>query len=814
MKKSQQHNPLPLSALYRYASEEATDFVSSAELQPLDGVINQGRAMQALDFTMQMAQKGYNLYAVGPYGTGKKSLIMRWLKSKTPPFNHIFDWVYVYNFENNNEPIALKIPPKRGLRLKAQIEKLVEDLSYTIPSIFEGDEYRLRYNKINQEYNEIQENLFREISDEALEDQVLIRSTDVGFSVIAADDNGEPYTPEAIDALEVTLRDKIEEKLLKYQEKLQETVSDIPLIERKRRSSFKALEKEAVLHAVDYLISEILVEWQEESEVTQWISRMRRAILDDPLVFVPPEDLGEKSSRNMPINDIVNFDDVAPLRRFGVNLIVDHRCDDSDDYCNGSPIVYCENPSLANLIGHIEYISKYGSQLTDFNLIKAGALHQANGGTLVIDADKLLAEPLAWDSLKRALSTGYITFDLVIDQATTTTLVSLSPQKIPLNIKVILLGDRQILSLLSAYDNDFNELFKVVADFDTEIPRNIQSERLYGQFIALVSKEEGLKPLDNKAVARVIEYGSRITEAQNKLTAHMASIVDLLREASQLSQNSPVVQSQHVDAAINGRIFRADKVRSLIQEQINDGVLNIETQGYKIGQINGLSVLATDRFAFGQPARITALVWPGKTGVVDIEREVDLGGNLHSKGVMILAAYLASTFAQDFPLSLAASLTFEQSYFGVDGDSASSTEAYSLLSALADVPINQAIAVTGSMDQKGNVQAIGGVNEKIEGFFDICQARGLSGMHGVIIPKANEQNLMLAERVLKAVEKGDFHIWSVSHINEGIEILTNMAAGKKIENKKSENNMFEPNTINNKVYRRLKQMAQSIQAIK
>lgn len=809
MKQSHKHDPLPLSALYRFASRAATNFASTAELQPLDGVINQERAMQALDFTMQMPQKGYNLYAVGPYGTGKKSLIMRWLQSKTPPFNHAYDWVYVYNFENNNEPLALKIPPRRGAHLKIQIEKLVEDLSYTIPSIFEGDEYRLRYNKLNQEYNEMQEDLFREISAKALEEQVLIRSTDVGFSVIAADENGEPYAAEVIDALDDTERDKIEGKLLKYQEKLQESVNEIPLIERKRRSSFKALEKEVVLHAVDHLISEILIEWQEQSEVAAWVSRMRRAILDDPLVFVPQDEAPDKSSRNMPINDIVNFDDVAPLRRFGINLIVDHSCDEDDDYCNGSPIVYCENPSLANLIGHIEYVPKYGSQLTDFNLIKAGALHQANGGTLVIDADKLLAEPLAWDSLKRALSTGYISFDLVIDQATTTTLVSLSPQKIPLNVKVILLGDRQILSLLSAYDNDFNELFKVVADFDTEIPRNIESEELYGRFIALVTKEEELKPLDNKAVARVIEYGSRMTEDQNKLTAHMASIVDLLREASQLAQNNPLVQAQHIDAAIDGRIFRADKMRSLIQEQINTGVLNIETQGYKVGQINGLSVLATDRFAFGQPARITALVWPGKTGVVDIEREVDLGGNLHSKGVMILAAYLASTFAQEFPLSLAASLTFEQSYFGVDGDSASSTEAYSLLSALADVPINQAIAVTGSMDQKGNVQAIGGVNEKIEGFFDICQARGLTGEHGVIIPKMNEQNLMLETRILKAVERGDFRIWSVGHINEGIEILTQMKAGRKLENC-----TFEPDSINHKVYNRLKQMAQSMQSFK
>ncbi|MFV0431348.1 MAG: Lon protease family protein [Alphaproteobacteria bacterium] len=793
MTKAPIHSPLSPDILYRYAADVSLNFKNTDEIEPLNGVINQQRAMQALDFAMQMPQKGYNLFAVGPYGTGKRSLIMRWLKKVSLNRDVADDWGYVYNFDDGNEPIALKIPRGKGQKLKEQIEHLVEDLTYTIPSIFEGDEYRSRYNKLNQEYNEQQDKLFKQLADEAFKEQVVIQPTETGFSVIPCDKEGELLSSEDVENLGEDIRHALEDKLVKYREELQEIVSNMPLIERKRRQHLKELEKEVVTPAIDHLIAEISVSWQDNETISAWLASMRKSIVNEPLIFIPSEEQGEKSTAD---NDFVRLDEVAPLRKFRINLIVDHSCSD-DENC-GSPIVYCENPSLANLIGHVEYVPKYTSQLTDFNLIKAGALHKANGGCLIIEAEKLLAQPMAWEALKRALNTGYIAFDMAIDQATTSILAGLNPQKIPLNVKVILLGDQYLLSMLSAYDSDFNELFKVVADFDTEIPRDDEGEILYGRFIALVAKEENLKSFSQKAVARVIEYGSRMVESQNKLTAHMALIVNLLREGNQLAAQSKQVECKHIDAAIEGRIFRSDKIRFLVQEQIKSSVLNIETQGYKVGQINGLSVLATDRFAFGQPARITALVWPGKAGIVDIEREVDLGGSLHSKGVMILSSYLASSFAQDFPLSLAASLTFEQSYYGVDGDSASSAEAYALLSALSDIPINQAIAVTGALDQKGNIQAIGGVNEKIEGFFDICHARGLSGEQGVIIPKSNEQNLMLAKRVRDAAKEGKFHIWSVGHVHEGIEILTEHTA----------------EDIYNKTTNRLKKMAEAMKSFK
>ncbi len=800
------HKALNIKSLYHKVDLSSIKAQTTENIQPLNGVLDQKRALKALEFALMMPQRGYNLFAAGRHGTGKKSLIMRWLTKHAEGKPMADDWVYVYNFKDANKPIALNLPNGQGHILKKQMNELIKDLSYTIPSIFESAEYHGRLKAIDLDYTQKQEDLFAAIFEEAKQYNIGIETTEAGFTVLATNDQGEILNQEDIDKLNENERERLDEILIFFQKRLQDTVAEMPLIEKQKHESFKKLEREAVTHMVDHLISELMVSWKEYSKVQSWLSSVRDAILANPMLFISgDEHHNEKAVTNSEKSTFIeatSLDDIAPLRRFRVNLLVDNSCNIDKQSCTSSPVIYCENPSLSTLIGYIEYVPKYASQMTDFNLIHAGMLHKANGGTLIIEAERLLTQPLAWETLIQALHTGYITFDPMSGQDIATSTIGLRPEKIPLNIKIILLGNHSLLSTLTHFDADFNELFKVVADFDTEIPRTAENEHFYAQFISLIAKEENLKPFHKKAIARMIEYGSRVAEHQNKLTTHMASITDLLREAHQIAKDSPIIECKHIDAAIEERIFRADKMRGYIQEQIKTGILNIETKGYKIGQINGLSVLSTDDFAFGQPNRITASVWPGSLGVIDIEREVDLGGNLHSKGVMILSAYLASRFSQNFPLSLSASLTFEQSYFGVDGDSASSTEAYALLSALANTPIHQGIAVTGAIDQKGNIQAIGGVNEKIEGFFDICFARGLTGEQGVIIPKANIQNLMLSERVVKEVKQNKFHIWAVSHIDEGMEILTNEVSGLA-----DEEGGFPLETINGKVAKRLKDMA-------
>ncbi len=798
---------LKAKQLYHKAELTQLKLKTTQDITPLKGVLDQKRAFKALEFALKMPQKGYNVFAAGPQGTGKKSLIIRWLTEYAQNCPPSHDWVYVYNFEEANKPLALKLPNGQGHVLKAQMENLVKDLTYTIPSIFEGAEYNGRLKMIQNEYLHEQEALFTSIFEEAKKNHITIETTETGFTVLATNEKGEILSQEDIDDYTEEDREHLDEILILFQKKLQDIVAEMPLLEKQKHEAIKALEKEVVAHMVDHLIAEIIIEWEDYKELKSWLSSVRNAIIADPLIFIPNDEQNEVSSHKGQAHFIEasSLDDIAPLRRFRVNLLVDNSCPIEEEKCTSSPVIYCENPNLSSLVGYIEYLPKYGAQMTDFNLIHAGLLHKANGGTLILETEKLLAQPLAWEALLEALNTGYIHFDPMSGQETTTATIGLRPQKIPLDIKVILLGHHALLSGLTQFEPDFGELFKVIADFDTEMPRNPDNEHYYAQFMSLIVQSEDLKPLNKAAIARVIEYGSRVAENQNKLTTHMASITALLREAHQMAGDSKVIGCNHIDEVIEGRIFRSDKIRGYIQEQIKTGILNIETEGLKIGQINGLSVLSTEHFAFGQPSRITASVWPGRLGVIDIEREVDLGGNLHSKGVMILSAYLASRFSQKFPLSLSASLTFEQSYFGVDGDSASSTEAYALLSALADIPIQQGIAVTGAIDQKGNIQAIGGVNEKIEGFFDICFARGLTGQQGVIIPQSNIQNLMLSERVIKQVEKKKFFIWAVSHIDEAMEILTGHESGNV-----DENGDFPADSLNGKVAKRLKDMAYAV----
>lgn len=801
------HKPLAAKDLYNKATLTHVKAQTSKDIEPLKDFFDQKRALEALEFSLSMPQRGYNLFAAARHGTGKKSLIIRWLKKYAKGRPSADDWVYVYNFEDNHKPLALSLPAGQGRVFKEQMSRLVEDLTYTIPSIFESAEYNGKLKAIHDEFTQKQGVLFEAVFEEAQEHDIAIEPTDTGFTVAPLHEDEQ----EEDDDKKLTKKEKeqLESLLLYFQQKLQDIVAQMPLIEKQKRESFKKTEKEAVAYMVDHLIAEIAMAFTDAPAVQSWLSSAREAILANPLIFAASTDEhSEKSStatENQSFFEAMSLDEISPLRRFAVNLLVDNSCDIQNKDCTSSPVIYCENPNLSSLIGYIEYIPKYGTQMTDFNLIHAGMLHKANGGTLIIEAEKLLTHPQAWETLIQTLQTGYITFDPLSGQNITTASIGLRPEKIPLNIKVVLLGDHHLLSSLMHFDADFSKLFKVVADFDTEIPRTKENEYFYAQFVSLIAKEENLKPFHKKAIARMIEYGSRIAEHQNKLTTHMASITDLLREADHIAKDSPIIECKHLDAAIEGRVFRADKMRGYIQEQIETGILNIETKGQKIGQINGLSVLSVDDFAFGQPNRITASVWPGQLGVIDIEREVDLGGNLHSKGVMILSAYLASHFSQNFPLSLSASLTFEQSYYGVDGDSASSAEAYAILSALAELPVEQGIAVTGAIDQKGNIQAIGGVNEKIEGFFDICFSRGLEGRQGVIIPKANIQNLMLSRRIIEQVEQNNFSIWPVSHIDEAMEILTGKQSGKADKNGK-----FPAGSLKGKVHERLKKMAQAL----
>ncbi|GAB6052137.1 ATP-binding protein [Magnetospira thiophila] len=758
--------PAPLTAdkLYTICDPARFDFTTTSDLEPLNEFVGQERAVAAVRFAIHMDHHGYNLFALGPQGTGKQSLVRRYLEQAAEERPVPGDWCYVHNFDDPHKPRALALPVGRGQGLARDMDHLIEDLRAALPAAFESESYQHRKEAIENQYKEQHEKRFGDFQKKAAEREVALMRTPMGLALAPMQD-GEVLSAEDFKKLSEAQQAAYRERLEKFQEELEEMISEMPRWEKQQREKLRELNMETTQLAVGHLIDALREKWADLPTVLAHLEAVRGEVADNPLDFLPTSDgPGETEGRGGP-----------SVRRFKVNLLVDN-----SGPRRGAPVLEEEHPTLGNLLGRVDQVSHMGTLMTDFNMIKPGALHRANGGFLILDARRLLMQPLAWEALKRALRSHRIRIESSAEAWGFSGAVTLEPEPIPLEVKVVLVGDPMLHYLLSENDPEFGELFKVAADFDDRMPRSDDYILYYARLIAGVCEKENLAHLDAAAVARVIEHCSRLADDAERLTAHMSSIVDLVREAAYWSHHEGrgTVGADHVQQAIDAREFRSDRIRDRIQEEIARGTLLVETAGARVGQVNGLAVLQMHDFVFGKPSRISGRVRPGRGEVIDIEREVALGGPLHSKGVLILASFLNHRYGSDRPLSLAATLVFEQSYGGIEGDSASSTELYVLLSAIAEIPIKQGLAVTGSVDSFGRIQAIGGVNEKIEGFFDVCRAKGLTGDQGVLIPAANVKHLMLRHDVVAAARAGQFHIYPVETVDEGIELLTGVPAGE------------------------------------
>jgi lon-related putative ATP-dependent protease len=767
--------PLHPEVLSHRCDPDQFDFETTADLEDLAEIIGQPRAVEAVRFGVGMEREGYNIFALGPEGTGKRSLVRQSFEARAalqPPPD---EWCYVNNFEEPHRSRALRLPAGKAVTLRQDMEGLIDELRSALSAAFESEEYQTRRQVIEVEFNEQQQEAFREIQRLAREQDLSVMRTPAGF-VFAPVREGEVLSQQELAELDEEEREHLEAGVEGLQEELQKVVRQMPRWQREARDKTRALNRETTDYAVGGLIDDVRQKWADFSSVVEYLDGVQQDVSDNAMDFLAQGESsgGPERSRNVSMPGSGSRSENPFFRRYGVNVLVDH------SKSEGAPVIYEDNPTYQNLIGRVEHLAQMGALLTDFQLIKPGALHRANGGYLMLDARKVLLQPYAWEGLKRALQAHQVRVESVGQMLSMISTISLEPEPIPLEVKVALIGDPMLYYLLAAQDPDFGELFKVAADFDWEMDRDTNSQLLYARQIATLAHEEGLRPLDRTAVARVIEHSARMTGDSERLSVSMRDITDLLLEADHWAgeEGTDVVTATEVEQAIKAHIFRSDRVRERAQEQILRGTVLIDTEGTTAGQVNGLSVIQMGNYAFGRPTRITAGVRMGKGEVIDIEREVELGGPLHSKGVLILSGFLGSRYATSHPLSLSASLVFEQSYGGVDGDSASSTELYALLSAISGVPIKQCLAVTGSVNQHGQVQAIGGVNEKIEGFFDLCNARGLTGDQGVLIPASNVKHLMLRQDVVQAAAEKQFHIYPVETVDQGIEILTGIPAGE------------------------------------
>ena len=807
-KKGAALKPLPAESLCSFCDPAQFPFATTAELDDQVEIVGQDRAVNAVRFALGVKQEGYNVFVLGPPGSGKHAVARKLLKEQAKGEATPSDWCYVYNFQRRHKPLKLELPAGDGARLRDAVDKLIQDLKIAIPAIFESDEYRHQRKIIGDDVKQRQETAFQQIQREAGDLNIAIMQTENGIA-FAPMKEGEMLPPEKLSAMSEEEQATLQKNIGELQKRFRDTMIMVPQWAREAREKFLALDREVTSVAAKSMMEEARAGFADMPRVLQYLDALEKDVVDNVGLFRGPEEGGAAIPTGAPgqmagqSQSGEPADADAPFRRYRVNLIVDR------SHLKGCPVVYADHPTYQELIGSIEHVAEFGTLMTDFTRIKSGALHRANGGYLMLDARKVLMEPFAWEGLKRALRSHEIRVEHPTQSAGVISTQTLSPEPVPLQIKVVLIGDRQLYYTLDQSDPDFAELFKVTGDFDDKIERTDETNMMYARLLGTLARRDGMRALTNGAVARLCDYSARLAADSERLSTQMRRVTDLVREADYFAgeRRHDIIESEDVDKASEEALGRVSRIRESMQEQILRGTVLIDTDGAKVGQINGLAVLQTGRFAFGKPSRITARLRMGSGKVIDIEREVELGGPLHSKGVLILSSYLASRYAADRPLALAASIVFEQSYGGVDGDSASSTELYALLSAIADVPIKQSLAVTGAVNQHGEVQAIGGANEKIEGFFDICSARGLTGEQGVMIPESNVKHLMLRRDVLEAVRDGHFHVYAVSTIDQGIEVLTGVKAGER-----GKNGAFPADTISGLVEARLTQLAEQRRA--
>jgi lon-related putative ATP-dependent protease len=785
-------SPLPHQRLCRTCDPSQFDFETTADLHEAVEIVGQERAVEAILFGIGIKREGYNLFALGPSGTGKRTTITQFLVQQAAAEPVPWDWCYVNNFEQPHKPRALRMPSGQGPKLSKDLEQFIEELLVAIPAAFESEDYQARRQEAEKDFKAQQGKAFTEIQQQAQAQNIALIRTPTGLALVPTHE-GETISPDDFQELPAEVREQFEQHIAALHEQLQETMRQVRQWEREVWQKVSELDRQVAMFAVAHRMDELREKYADLPDVIHYLDAVQQDIVENVDEFRQAHESQEREpSAGIPLPR--STAGPPSLRRYRVNVIVDH----SDS--RGAPVVFEEYPTYNNLMGRIEHVAQMGALLTDFNLIKPGALHRTNGGYLILDAQQLLLQPYAWDGLKRALRAREIRIEPLGQALSLVSTVSLEPEPIPLDVKVILIGERRLYYLLYEHDPDFSELFKVEVDFNEEMPCTPENNQLYAQLIAAKARQEGLRPFHRTAVARILEQSARLAGDTEKLSAHMLSIADLLRESDYWAEQNghAVVTSGDVQQTIDAQIRRADRLRKQIQERIRRGMILIDTGGKRVGQINGLSVIGLGNFAFGQPHRITARVRAGKGEVVDVEREVDLGGPLHSKGVLILTHFLGARYATEKPLSLSASLTFEQSYSEIEGDSASMGELCALLSALAEMPIKQSLAITGSVNQHGEAQAIGGVNEKIEGFFDVCAARGLTDEQGVIIPSANVPHLLLRADVVAAAAAGQFHIYAVETVDQAMEVLTGHPAGEP-----DADGRFPEGSINQRVEARL-----------
>ena len=778
--------------LYNCCKVSELPFKSTDEISPLTETIGQKRALSALEFGLGIDSHGFNIYILGESGTGKLTTIRTILEDKAKDEPVPDDWCYVYNLKNTDVPRSLSLSPGKGVSFEKDMDEMITSLRQEIPKIFESKEYEKQRTDILEDFQEKQKKHFSDLEAEVKEKDFTLRKTVSGLILIPAKKSGETLSEEEYENLEPEVKKKVEAIGKGLQEKLDDVIRIVREEEKKIKDLMKDLERQATISSVSHRIDEIKGKHKDNKGVLNYLEEVKEDILEHLDDFKPQEEQPQSLPFMKPQKSEPSF------VKYKVNAFINNKD------AKGAPIVIENNPTYYNLFGRVEHKLQYGVAMTDFTMIKAGSLQQANGGYLVIDALELLKNIFSYDALKRTIKDKEIKIEDVWEQYRLISTVTLRPQAIPFNVKIILVGNPRLYYLLYNLDEEYRELFKVKADYENRMDRNAESMLKYASFVRTKCAERNMLPFDRDAVAKVIEYGSRLAEHQNKLSAKFSEIADILREADHWARinKNKVVTAGDIEKAFKEKTYRSNKVDKKILEATKEGTILIDTEGAVTGQINGLSVLDLGDYRFGMPARITARSYAGRAGIVNIERETKMSGKIHEKAILTLTAYLGGKYARQHSLSLTASLTFEQLYGGVEGDSATCAEVYALLSSIAEVPINQCYAITGSMNQHGEVQPIGGVNEKIEGFFEVCKLGKLDGKHGVIIPRRNVVNLMLKSEVVDAVIKGKFNIFAIDNVEDGIKALTGLAPGKL-----QRNGSYPKGTFNYLVDQRLRELA-------
>jgi predicted ATP-dependent protease len=770
--------PLALEQLYRRCAPERLDFKTTESLADLDLPWGQDQAMRALEFGASISNHGFNLYVLAARGTGARELVQEFLERRAEQAEPPSDWCYVFNFKAPEMPLALRLPAGEGHRFRADLQMLIDELRTSVPSVFESEEYQSRMQELQDEFGQKQQQSIEDIGNQAAEQDIALISTPGGFTLAPMRD-GEVIDPDEYEKIDEEERKRIEARIVELQRKLQQAIQQMPRLRKELRKRARALNEEMMQFALGGPMREIKERWSHLHEVVEHLDRIRADVVENAGAFHGGRGGG-------PAEEL--------LVRYQANLLVDNL------ELEGAPVVYEDLPNHHHLIGRIEHQVRESALYTDFSMIRAGALHRANGGYLLLDARRVLSHPMAWESLKRVLSAGEIRIESLERAYGLVSTASLQPACIPVSVKVVLLGDRFLYYLLAHYDPDFGELFKVEADFEDDIDRRDEDTELHARMLATLARRIGIRALDAPAVARLIEHASRLCGDRQKITARDRLLRDIMMEADHWADVArvEVIASEQVNQAIAEAQSRVDRVRRRALEQVRRGMVMVATSGEVAGKVNGLAVSRLGKLSFGLPARITATARPGRGQIIDIEREAKLGGPIHSKAVMILSRYIASRFAGASELSLSASLAFEQNYGGIEGDSASVAEVCVLISAIARVPLKQSLAVTGSINQHGEVQAVGGVNEKIEGFFDVCADAGEVSGQGVLLPAANVDQLMLAARVREAAAEGRFVIYPIRTVDQAIELLTGQPLGEP-----DEQGCFPEGTLGRRISERL-----------